>query len=144
MLNLVCVFQPCNALNQRTLCHRQKFNVAIHCFCFMSQSIPTGYIPLGNPRENVFERANPGHPGKFFCLIPCPGAKYDGPIPRGWGTIYQTRGNSPLSLQKILKKFRKLRDSTNFCLENLRKLLYFRLKQNHSEVFKCSSLQYFN
>ena len=32
----------------------------------MSQSIPTGYIPPGNPRENFFERANPGHPGKFF------------------------------------------------------------------------------
>ena len=41
----------------------------------MSQSIPTGYIPPGNPRENFFERANPGHPSKIFCLIPCPGAK---------------------------------------------------------------------
>ena len=51
----------------------------------MSQSIPTGYIPPpppGNPGENFFERANPGHPGKFFCLIPCPGAKNDGQIPR--------------------------------------------------------------
>ena len=36
---------------------------------------------LGNPGENFFERANPGHPGKFFCLIPCPGAKNDGRIP---------------------------------------------------------------
>ena len=41
----------------------------------MSQSIPTGYIPPGNPRENFFERTNPSHPGKFFCLILCPGAK---------------------------------------------------------------------
>ena len=41
----------------------------------MSQSIPTGYIPPGNPRENFFELANPDHPGKFFCLIPCLGAK---------------------------------------------------------------------
>ena len=49
--------------------------------CIMSQSIPTGYIPPGNPGENFFERANPGHPGKFFCLIPCPGAKNDGRIP---------------------------------------------------------------
>ena len=32
----------------------------------MSQSIPTGYIPPGNPRENFFERANSGHPGNFF------------------------------------------------------------------------------
>ena len=28
---------------------------------FMSQSIPTGPIPPGNPRENFFEQANPGH-----------------------------------------------------------------------------------
>ena len=50
----------------------------VSCFqwTLMSQSIPTGYIPPpGNPRENFFERANPGHPGKIFCLIPCPGAK---------------------------------------------------------------------
>ena len=32
----------------------------------MSQSIPTGHIPPGNPRENFFERANPGHPGNSF------------------------------------------------------------------------------
>ena len=32
----------------------------------MSQSIPTGYIPPSNPRENFFEQANPGHPGIFF------------------------------------------------------------------------------
>ena len=92
----------------------------------MSQSIPTGYIPaLGNPRENFFERANPGHPGKFFCLIPCPGAKYDGQIPRGGAQFYQARGNSPLSLQKILKKFRKLRDSTNFLFGELKKTFIF-------------------
>ena len=55
----------------------------------MSQSIPTGHIPPpGNPGENFFEQANPGHPGKFFCLIPCPGAKNDGRIPRGWGKIF--------------------------------------------------------
>ena len=70
--------------------------------CIMSQSIPTGYIPPGNPRENFFERANPGHPGKFFCLIPCPGAKNDGRIPRGGAKCSQTRRNCSLSLQKIL------------------------------------------
>ena len=32
----------------------------------MSQSIPTGYIPPGNPRENVFEQANPATRAKFF------------------------------------------------------------------------------
>ena len=56
----------------------------------MSQSIPTGYIPPGNPGENFFERANPGHPGKFFCRIPCPGAKNDGQIPGGGAKFSQT------------------------------------------------------
>ena len=50
----------------------------------MFQSIPTGYIPLGNPVENFFERANPSQLGIFF-LIPYPGAKSDGQIPLGVG-----------------------------------------------------------
>ena len=67
----------------------------------MSQSIPTGYIPPpGNPGENFFERANPGRPGKFFCLIPCPGAKNDGRIPGGGVKFSQTQRNCSLSLQK--------------------------------------------
>ena len=66
----------------------------------MSQSIPTGYIPPGNPRENFFERANPGHPGKMFCLIPCPRAKNDGRIPGGGAKFSQTRRNCSLNLQK--------------------------------------------
>ena len=49
----------------------------------MSQSIPTGHIsPPGNPGENFFERANPGHSGILFCLIPCPGGKNYCRIPR--------------------------------------------------------------
>ena len=75
----------------------------------MPQSIPTGYIPPpGNPWENFFERANPGHLGKVFCLIPCPGAKNDGQIPRGWGKIFPNSKKLPLKLAKIFKKFRKL------------------------------------
>ena len=64
-------------------------------------------------------------------------------FPRGGAKFSKIRRNSPLSLQKILKKFRKLRDSTNFLFGELTKLLNFRLKQNHSKVFKYSSLQYF-
>ena len=41
----------------------------------MSQSIPVAYIPPGNHRENFFEWSNLGHPGKFSCPIPHPGAK---------------------------------------------------------------------
>ena len=59
-----------------------------------------GTSPPGNPGENFFERANPGHPGKFFCLIRCPGAKNDGRIPGGGAKFSQTRRNCSLSLQK--------------------------------------------
>ena len=69
----------------------------------MSQSIPTGYIPPGKPRENFFERANPGHPGNFFCLIYCPGAKNDGRILGGGAKFSQTQRDCYLSLQKSLK-----------------------------------------
>ena len=37
--------------------------------------------PPAQPPGQIFERANPGNPGNFFCLIPCPGAKNDGRIP---------------------------------------------------------------
>ena len=57
--------------------------------------------PPGNPRENCFERANPGHPGKTFCLIPCPEAKNDGRIPGGGGKIFP---NSKKLLLKLAKK----------------------------------------
>ena len=75
----------------------------------MSQSIPTGYIPPGNPRENVFERANPGHPGNFFCLIPCPGAKNDGRIPGGGAKIFP---NSKKLLFKLAKNPKKIKKTT--------------------------------
>ena len=76
----------------------------------MPQSIPTGYIP---PRENFFERANPGHLGNFFGLIPCPMAKNDGRIPRGWGKIFpNSKKLLCIKLSKVLKKWRRrLRDS---------------------------------
>ena len=72
----------------------------------MSQSIATGYIP---PGQIFFERANPGHPDKFFCLIPFPGAKNDGRIPRGWGKIFPNSKKLPcIKLAKVLKKLRRL------------------------------------
>ena len=77
--------------------------------------------PPGNPGEDFFERANPGHPGKIFCLIPCPGAKNAGRIPGDGAKFSQTRRNCSLSLQKILKKLRKLRDSTTFLFGELKK-----------------------
>ena len=79
----------------------------------MSQSIPTGHIlPPVNPGENFFERANPGQPGKFFCLIPCPGAKTDGQIPWGWGKIFpNSKKLLRIKLAKVLEKVRRLQHS---------------------------------
>ena len=91
----------------------------------MSQSIPTGYIPPppGQPRGKFFERANPGHPGS---LIPCPGAKNDGRIPRGWGKIFPNVNSKKLLRIKLAKVLKKIKKTTT--------------QQNHSKVFKYSSL----
>ena len=51
--------------------------------------------PPGNPGENFFERANPGHLGKYFCLIPCPGAKNDGRIPGGGAKFPKLEETAP-------------------------------------------------
>ena len=89
----------------------------------MYQSIPTGYIPTpGNPRENLFKRANPGHLGKLFCLIPCPGLKNDGQIPGGGAKVSQTQRNFPLSLQKNPQEIQK---TTNFLFGELNKTFKF-------------------
>ena len=81
--------------------------------------------PPGNARENFFERANPGHPGKFFCLIPCPGAKNDGQIPREWGKIFPNSKKLPLKLAENPQEIQKLRDSTSFLFGELNKTFIF-------------------
>ena len=92
--------------------HEQYGTLSCSCGKVMSQSIPTGYIPPGNPGQNFFERANPGHPGKFFCLIPCSGARNDSRIPRGWGKIFpNSKKLFCIKLAKVLEKLRRLRDS---------------------------------
>ena len=47
---------------------------------------------------------------------------------------------APQACKKILKKLRKLRDSTTFLFGELKKPLCFRLKQNNSKIFEYSSL----
>ena len=79
--------------NSENLVNRRVNNQEdIKCYqaTLMSQSIPTGYIPPGNPWENFVERANPGRPSKIFCLIPAPRAKNDGRIPGGGAKFSQT------------------------------------------------------
>ena len=62
---------------------------------------------IWQPPGKFFDRANPSHPGKFFCLIPCPGAKYDGQIPRGWGTVLPSSRRLPLKLAKNPQEIQK-------------------------------------
>ena len=78
----------------------------------------------GQPQKNFFERGRPGHWGKFCCLIPCPGAKNEGRIPRGSGKSFpNSKKLLRIKLAKVLKKIKK---TTR--------------QQNHSKVFKYSSL----
>ena len=59
----------------------------------------------------------------------------------GMGKIFPNSKKLLLKLaKKILKKLRKLRDSTTFLFGEHKKPLCFRLKQNNSKIFKCSSL----
>ena len=92
--------------------HSQTFTKAGTSSSLLSQSIPTGYIPPEQLRGNFFERANPSHLGNFFCLIPCPRAKNDGRILRGWGKIFpNSKKLLHIKLAKVLEKLRRLGDS---------------------------------
>ena len=90
----------------------------------MSQSIRTGYTPRATPRKIVLSERMPTT-WAIFCLIPFPGGKNDGPIPSGGAKFSQIRRNCSLSLQKILKNARKLRDSLNFLFGELNKTFIF-------------------
>ena len=89
------------------------------------------HVPLpGNPEIFLSKRIPATR--QFFCLIPLPRSKNDGRIPVGGAKFSQTRRNCSLSLQRILKK--TTRQYKFFYLGSLTKPLYFKLKQNHSEV----------
>ena len=82
------------------------FDVKLDVYFLSYVSVNSNWVhPPGNPGEFFFERANPGHPGKSSCLIPCPGAKNDGRIPGGGAKFLHTRRNYPLSLQRNSEKF---------------------------------------
>ena len=102
-----------------------------------------GTSPLATPGK-IFWGEQTRPPGQIFFSNSLPRSKKRWSNSQGVGQNFPKLEKTPLSLQKILKKSRKLRDSTNFLFGELTKLLYFRMKQNHSKVFKYSSLQYFN
>ena len=108
-----------------------------HCQLIKSMSTVTMYYvsvnsnwiqPSSNTRENVFERANPGHPGKFFVQFPVPGQKTMVEFPGVGQNFPKLEETARQACKKFFKKLRKPRDSTIFHLENITKPLYFRLR----------------
>ena len=92
----------------------------------MSQSIPTGYIPPGQPQGKLFEPADPGHPSKFFLSNPLPSGQKMMVEFLGVGQNFSKLVETPLKLAKeSFKKFRKLRKSTNFLFGELNKTFIF-------------------
>ena len=80
------------------------YSVENHCPLRDSFFICNGFVCFSCPGGNFFEQANPCNPGKFFCLIPCPGARNDGRIPRGWGKIFpNSKKLLRIKLAKVLK-----------------------------------------
>ena len=78
--------------------------------------------PPRQPLGKFFEQVNPGHPGRFFCLISCPGAKNDHQIPRGGAKFSQ----SPSRVSTNLENMENLENSGNLknC-QNLREIFPF-------------------
>ena len=73
-----------------------------HCISYPTNvSVNSNWVhPPGNPRENFFERVNPGHPGNFCCLIPLPRGKNDGRIPgeRNFPKLEETASYASINL----------------------------------------------
>ena len=116
-------------------------HLAIFEKALMSQSIPTGYIPPGQPPGSFFWASESRPPGQFFLSNSLPRGKKWWSNSQGWGKIFP---NSKKLLFKLAKNPKKNKENYKtvqiFYLENLTKPLYFGLKQNHSKVFKYSSL----
>ena len=108
----------------------------------MSQSIPTGYIPP--PRATpgkIFWASESRPPGEIFLSNSLPRGKKWWSNSRGWGKIFPNSKKLLLKLaNKILKNWENYETVQLFYLENLRKPLCFRLKQNNSKIFEYSSL----
>ena len=106
--------------------------VKILFVCIMSQSIPTGYFPPPPAASGkiLFERANPGHVGNFFFKFPAPGHKMMIEFPRLGQNFPKLKETPPKACKKSLRNSENYERVQIFCLENLTKLLYFRLNQN--------------
>ena len=111
---IVCRLSTATAENK--LMHLNFFTVVIYV------SVSSNWVHR-SPGEIFFEQANPGHSGIFLSNSLAQGKKMMVEFPGGGAKFSQTRRNcSVLSLQKTLK----IKKTTR--------------QQNHSKVFKFSSL----
>ena len=107
----------------------------------MSQTIPTGYIPPGQPRGKFFWASESRPPGQIFLSNSLPRGKKCWSNCRGWGKIFPNSKKLLLKLaKKSLKSWENYETVQLFYLENLKKPLCFRPKQNNSKIFKYSGL----
>ena len=107
----------------------------------MSQSIPTGYIPPGQPPGKFFWASESRPPGQNFLSNSLPWGKKWWSNSRGWGKIFPNSKKLLLKLaKKSLKNWENYETVQPFLFGELKKPLCFRLKQNNSKIFKYSSL----
>ena len=95
----------------------------LFCYCI---NLCLSQFQLGtSPREIFLSERIPATRAIFFSNSLPPGQKNDSLIPGAGAKVSQTRRNCSLSLKEILKKLRKLRDSTIFLFGELNKTFIF-------------------
>ena len=117
-------------------------STAILTFFSYYVSVNSNWVhpPPGNPGK-IFWASESRPPRQNFLSNSLPRGKKWRSNAWGWGKIFAYSKKLPIKLaKKSLRNSEKFEKVQIFCLENLTKLLYFRLKQNHSKVFKYSFL----
>ena len=78
-------------------------------YCWPNVSVNSNWVhpPRATPGKIFLSERIPATRAKFFCLIPCPGAKNDGQIPRGWGKIFPSSKKLPLKHAKNPQEIQK-------------------------------------
>ena len=94
------------------------------CRGYVSVSSNWVHPPRATPGKFFLSEQIPATRANFFVQFPAPGQKLMVEFP-GVRQIFPNSKKLPLSLQKILKKFRKLRHNTNFLFGELNKTFIF-------------------
>ena len=128
-------FAKCSNLEAKNVVHFKLCQQRDKLKCVQCNvSVNSNWVhpPPRQPRGNFFWASESRSPGQIFLSNSLPRGKKWWSNSRGWGKIFPDSKKLLLKLaKKILKKLRKLWDSTTFYLENLKKPLCFRLKQNN-------------